>query len=101
MERVDAWRRVVPCSIPTTDPDDPSFDRIRYWRGPVWVLVNWLVADGLMRSGFVERAGALRTATRALVDQRFSEYYDPRTSEGMGGQGFSWTAALTLAWLTK
>jgi hypothetical protein len=101
MERVDAWSRVVPCSIPTADPDDPSFDPIRYWRGPVWVLVNWLVADGLMRSGFVERAVALRTATRALVERGFWEYYDARTCEGMGGQGFSWTAALTLAWLTR
>jgi glycogen debranching enzyme len=91
----------VPCSIPTTDPDDRSFDPVRDWRGPVWVLVNWLVADGLMRSGFVERAAALRTATRALVERGFSEYYDCRTWEGMGGQGFSWTAALTLAWLTK
>ena len=31
-------------------PDDPSLDPIRYWRGPVWVLVNWLVADGLLRA---------------------------------------------------
>ena len=43
----------APCStaITTTDPEDPSFDPIRYWRGPVWVLVNWLVADGLRRTG--------------------------------------------------
>jgi hypothetical protein len=28
------------------------------------------------------------------------EYYDPRNSQGIGGHGFSWSAALTLAWLT-
>jgi glycogen debranching enzyme len=101
MERVDSWRRSVPSSIPTAQPDDPSFDPIRYWRGPVWVLVNWLVADGLLRAGFTERAAELRTATRALVEQGFSEYYDPRNATGIGGQSFSWSAALTLDWLTK
>jgi hypothetical protein len=101
MERVDSWRDSVRGSIPTAQPDDPSFDPIRYWRGPVWVLVNWLVADGLVRAGLTERAHQLRTDTRALVEQGFSEYYDPRSSAGIGGQSFSWSAALTMEWLTK
>jgi glycogen debranching enzyme len=101
LERVDSWSRVVTGSIPTTDPKNPSFDPIGYWRGPVWVLVNWLVADGLMGGGFVAEAAALRSATRSLVEAGFSEYYDPRTGNGIGGQGFSWSAALTLAWLTR
>ncbi len=101
LERVDAWRQTLPGSIPTTDPDDPAFDPIRYWRGPVWVLVNWLVAEGLILVGDAVRPAALRTATRALVEQGYSEYYDPRTSLGIGGHGFSWSAALTLAWLTR
>jgi glycogen debranching enzyme len=87
--------------VPTTDPGEPSFDPIRYWRGPVWVLVNWLVAQGLVASGDAARAETIRVATRALVEQGFSEYYDPRNAQGIGGQGFSWSAALTLAWLTK
>jgi glycogen debranching enzyme len=99
--RVDWWRTTLSAAIPTSQPDDPSFDPIRYWRGPVWVLINWLVADGLTRAGFTDQASALRTATRTLVDQSFSEYYDPRDAAGIGGQGFSWSAALTLAWLTE
>jgi hypothetical protein len=99
--RVDWWRTTLSAAIPTSQPDDPSFDPIRYWRGPVWVLINWLVADGLTRAGFTDQASALRTATRTLVDQSFSEYYDPRDTAGIGGQGFSWSAALTLAWLTE
>jgi glycogen debranching enzyme len=101
--RLDAWTEALPAAIATTDPEDPSFDPIRYWRGPVWVLVNWLVADGLIRTGQwedAERAEALKLTTRALVEQGFSEYYDPRNRAGIGGQGFSWSAALTLAWLT-
>ena len=100
MERVDSWRVALPSAIPTSQPDDPSFDPIRYWRGPVWVLTNWLVADGLDRAGFADRAAALRTGTRRLVETGFSEYYDPRDGTGIGGQAFSWSAALALAWLT-
>jgi glycogen debranching enzyme len=101
--RLDAWSLALSTGIATTDPEDPSFDPIRYWRGPAWVLVNWLVADGLGRTGQpqdAERAQALKLATRALVEQGFSEYYDPRDGAGIGGQGFSWSAALTLAWLS-
>jgi alpha,alpha-trehalase len=89
----------MPGSIPTSQPDESSFDPVRYWRGPIWVLVNWLVADGLLRTGFIDRAARLRTDTRALVEQSFSEYYDPRSLAGIGGRSFSWSAALTLDWL--
>ena len=65
------------------------------------MLVNWLVADGLAREGHGARARALRESTRALVEQEgFREYYDATTGTGIGGIGFSWSAALTLAWLT-
>jgi hypothetical protein len=100
LARLDAWDRVLFTGIPTTAPDVPSFDPDRYWRGPVWVLINWLVADGLGRTGgHTETTARLRAQTRALVEQGFSEYYDPRNGQGIGGHGFSWSAALTLAWL--
>ena len=47
-----------------------------------------------------DEAEALRAETRVLVEQGFTEYYDPRDGTGIGGQGFSWSAALTLDWLT-
>ena len=95
------WSSAVKYSVPSSDPTDTSFDPIRYWRGPVWVLVNWLVADGMKLAGLDDDAEALRVETRALVEQGFTEYYDPRDGTGIGGHGFSWSAALTLDWLTK
>lgn len=100
LQRIDAWAGELPVAIPTADPAGAGYDPIRYWRGPVWVLVNWLVADGLARLDFGDRAEALRAGTRALMQGGFSEYYDPRNSNGIGGHGFAWSAALTLAWLT-
>jgi hypothetical protein len=100
LDRLDAWAEVVPYAVPSSDPTDPTFEPERYWRGPVWVLVNWMVADGLTAAGHGDRAERLRVATRALVERSgFREYFDPRTGAGIGGHGFSWTAALTLAWL--
>jgi neutral trehalase len=99
--RLDAWRGEVRFGIPTTDPQARAFDPIRYWRGPVWVIVNWMVADGLTAYGHHDRARALRDETRQRVAKEgFREYYDPRSGDGIGGEGFSWSAALTLAWLT-
>ena len=41
-------------------------------------------------------------STLALVEREgFSEYYDAATGEGIGGRSFSWSAALTLAWLER
>jgi hypothetical protein len=102
LERVDSWQVRSPYSVLTCDPDADQFERARYWRGPVWVLVNWLIADGLAGAGESARAEALRVETLGLVAEHgFSEYYDALTGAGIGGRSFSWSAALTLAWLTS
>jgi glycogen debranching enzyme len=98
--RLQGWSDHVQYAVASTDPTAESYDPIRYWRGPVWVLVNWLVADGMSHAGLQSEADDLRAETRALVNQGFTEYYDPRDGTGIGGQGFSWSAALTLHWLT-
>lgn len=82
----------TPYPLPTTAPSDPAFDPIRYWRGPSWVNINWLLDECM--------GGALRGPTLALIESRgFWEYYHPQTGEGLGTDGFTWTAALALDWL--
>lgn len=101
LDRARAWTGSQGgAGLLTSDPDAPGFDPVRYWRGPVWVLVNWLVAEGARRAGDDALAERLRSATRALVARAgFSEYYDARDGTGIGGVGFSWSAALTLWWV--
>jgi len=83
--------------VPSTDPADPRFEPRRYWRGPVWAVVNWMLAEGLADTGESELAGDVRAATTALIRAAgFSEYFDPLTGEGIGGGTFSWTAAIAL-----
>jgi glycogen debranching enzyme len=88
----DGWH-----PVPTADVLSPAFDRRRYWRGPVWVNLNWLIWRGLKNTGHDERARELRDRTLALVDASgVREYFDPTTGDGLGSDAFSWTAALAI-----
>lgn len=88
---------VAPWAVTSASKSSPAFDPRRYWRGPVWINVNWFLVKGLRRAGLVREADALRRLTLQLVDQSgFAEYYEPSTGEPLGSDGFSWSAALTL-----
>jgi hypothetical protein len=90
---VDGIGRAV-ASVP---PDDPGFEPARYWRGPVWPMLNWVAHAGLRRYGFVEQAGEIRGALLALARREgFWEHYNALTGHGGGTEDLSWTAALVL-----
>lgn len=73
------------------------FDADRYWQGPSWVNVNWLIIDGLRRYGYHDHAELLRETTIEMVAKGgFNEYFNPLTGAPLGSPDFSWTAALTL-----
>lgn len=83
--------------VATTDLTSPYVDRRRYWRGPVWINLNWLLARGLRQHGFIAEADALDSMSLRLVaDSGMREYFDPLTGEGRGAHDFSWTAALVV-----
>lgn len=82
--------------VPSLPPGDPEFDGRRYWRGPVWAPVNWLVIEGLRAAGMEAEASRLRGQTLQLAESGFAENYDPRDGRPCGASGFSWTAAVTL-----
>ncbi|WP_344601899.1 MGH1-like glycoside hydrolase domain-containing protein [Streptomyces glaucus] len=83
--------------VPSHDLLSPAFDRHRYWRGPAWFNVNWLLERGLRLHGRPGPAAALRRAVLDTADSSgFAEYVDPYTGEPRGAAGFGWTAALAL-----
>jgi mannosylglycerate hydrolase len=85
--------------MPSLDPADPGFQMIRYWRGPVWAVVNYMIGEGLYEAGDAMRAERVRGDTLALMEQNgFYEAYSPIDGTGSGGDDFSWTAAIWLAW---
>lgn len=83
--------------VPSYDLLGEAFDPHRYWRGPAWFNVNWLLESGLRTHGEPDAADALREAVLDIADASgFAEYVDPRTGEPCGALGFGWTAALAL-----
>ena len=86
-------------TVPSTDPAHPAYEPKRYWRGPVWAMMNMLIAMGLDEAGHTALAEELRSRTSEMIAKRgFAEYFDPRDGAPAGGRNFTWTAAVWLAW---
>ena len=86
-----------PWGVTTVSRASPDFDPRNYWRGPVWINVNWFMIRALERNAFHAEADHLRELTLELVSRSgFTEYYEPTTGEPLGSREFSWSAALTL-----
>lgn len=87
-----------PRLLPSTAPDEAAYDPICYWRGPGWIVTQWLVTRGLGPESLLGRE--LRAEALALLSrQGFREYFDPRDGTGRGAENFSWSAALALDWM--
>ncbi|MGH2437329.1 MAG: MGH1-like glycoside hydrolase domain-containing protein, partial [bacterium] len=83
--------------MPSTPPDQAGFDPVKYWRGPTWVNINWMLIQGLRALGLQAEAAELRTTTLDLVSMSgCSEYYHAYTGAPLGGGDFSWSAALLI-----
>ncbi|GMR04617.1 MAG: hypothetical protein BMS9Abin23_0517 [Thermodesulfobacteriota bacterium] len=84
-------------SIPNYDREKEGFERRNYWRGPIWININWMIMQGLRRYGFVQKSDSVAKDILELpVRFGFYEYYDSFDGRGYGSENFSWTAALFI-----
>ncbi len=98
---LDNIRRIqskVQFMLPSWDPDHPMFEKQRYWCGPLWPQMNYIVSAGLAEQGEQELAEKIRRDLGTVIEQSgFFECFDPITGDGCLGTEFSWTAAIWLA----
>ncbi|CAF1088614.1 unnamed protein product [Rotaria sp. Silwood1] len=96
-DEIERWCNGMIVGVPSTAPFSSDFESKRYWRGPVWAIINWLIADGLRKNQLIELAAIIEGQTINAIERAgFCEYFDPITGEGLGGNKFSWTAAAYL-----
>jgi len=88
-------------ALTSTSQSEAAWEARRYWRGPVWIVYNWLMIVGLKRYGYHDLADLLRHDSLTLIARSgFCEYYDPRDGSGCGSPDFSWPAALAIELLS-
>lgn len=83
--------------VPCVPVSASQYEEKRYWRGPTWLNLNWLIIRGLEAYDWTPEAEHLRTTTEQMVaGAGFREYFSAITGAGLGAHDFSWTAALYL-----
>ena len=86
--------------LPTVALNDPKYDPLTMWRGPTWVNVNYLLIEGLQRTGYLDLARELRRRTLDLIGLHddIYEYYQPQTGEvpPKAASIFGWSSAVFI-----
>lgn len=99
LENLKRIRAGVKYMLPSWDPDADDFEPQRYWCGPIWPQMNYMVALGLAEQGETELAALIRQDLCDVIEKSgFWECFNPLTAEGCVGANFSWTAAVWLSW---
>lgn len=85
------------------DPTHERYNPKKYWRGPIWINLNWMLYYGLKNYGYNDIAHRIKNDSITLIEKHgFYEYFDPRKEAhtndegGYGGFNFSWSAALLI-----
>ncbi len=86
--------------VPTVAANDPKYNPTQMWRGPTWINVNYLLIEGLCRSGYAELGRELRRRTLELVSKHADiyEFYHPETGAHLpkAAPMFGWSSAIFI-----
>ena len=93
---------------PSFDVDHAWYDSKRYWRGPIWPQMNWLIYHGLKKYNYDALADQVKVDFIELVNRfGFHEYFEAQRNlvkkqhGGYGGNHFSWTASTVIDFLSE
>ncbi len=96
-QTVQQW---IEQDMPSLSIHSAKFEPIRYWRGPSWTIVNFMIFCACkLQSWETEAEEIKKRSLEQIAIGDFYENFEPTTRKGYGGSCFSWTAASFLFWL--
>ncbi len=88
-----------PYAVPSTSRNEPLYNPSEYWRGNVWLPVNWLIWKGLRAYKREHEARIIADSSLALVQKSgFCEFFNPET--GDCGTKYGQQCPSTQSWST-
>ena len=85
------------------DTSSEKFNPKKYWRGPVWINLNWILFHGFNEYGLFDISKKIKKDSIDLIENEgFYEYFDPLNKSdkikkrACGSNNFSWSAALYI-----
>jgi hypothetical protein len=82
------WLKYPVATYAHTEPDFVQYETSVgcNWRGPAWIVTNYMIMHGLMRYGYMAEAKQLAYQSFDLVmkNAETREYYNSETGEGIG-----------------
>ncbi len=84
--------------FPCVAYDEPTYQPEKWWRGPTWMAVAYLMLEVLRKYGYAQQArdAAGRLYDVMIADGNLRELFNSRTGEGLGAYQQGWTAAICL-----
>ena len=84
--------------FPVVAYDEPTYGADKWWRGPTWINVAYLMIGVLDKLKYLDEAYAARERLYAILiaDGDLREHFDSQTGTGLGAYEYGFTAAICL-----
>lgn len=82
--------------FPSWNKQSKLFNPVKYWRGPVWAIMNLLISIGLYNDNQLISQKILDNTKELIQNKGFYEYFNPENGDGCGGKNFTWTASVYI-----
>ena len=82
--------------LPCIAYDQPEYSAEKWWRGPTWMSLSWMVNETLLKYGFEAEHRHVCEAYYEMIlkDGNLRELFNSQTGEGLGAYDQGWTAAV-------
>lgn len=91
----------TPFGLATEAPHSPLYRKNGYWLGPVWAPSSYLITSALDTVSPAISKRLKERFLKAVAVGGMAENFDPFSGEGLVDNGFTWTAAVTLRYISE